>query len=70
MNRNHSRDNALARGKDILFFMFRRQNLNIPLHKGAFLASQKASEVLTRAFQMTQVGFEFVQVDKPIGLSV
>jgi hypothetical protein len=56
-------------GRGILFFMFRRQNLNIPLHKGAFLTTQKASEVLTRAFQMTQVGFEFVQVDKPIGVT-
>jgi flagellar basal body P-ring protein FlgI len=49
--------------------MFRRQNLNIPLHKGGFLTPQKAAEVITRAFQMTSVGFEFVQVDKPQGIS-
>lgn len=44
--------------------MFRKQALNIPPAKGAFLSADRASELLFRAAQMP-VGFEFVAVDKP-----
>ncbi len=42
--------------------------MNIPLNQGTFLTPQKAAEVITRAYQLTQVGFDFVQVDKPVGI--
>jgi hypothetical protein len=47
--------------------MFKKQNLNIPLHKGSFLPIGKVVEILGRAYQMQQSGFEWVMVDKPIG---
>ncbi|KAJ3314870.1 hypothetical protein HDV04_005291 [Boothiomyces sp. JEL0838] len=46
--------------------MFRKQNINIPLHKGSFLAPSKLGDVLMKAYQMSHVGFDFVFVDKPV----
>jgi hypothetical protein len=47
--------------------MFRKQMLSIPLHKGSFLSPLRAADVISKAFQMAKVGFEWVQVDKPVG---
>jgi hypothetical protein len=47
--------------------MFRRQMVSIPLHPGQFLTPHRGAEVITRAYQMTKVGFEWVTVDKPVG---
>ncbi|KAJ3275474.1 hypothetical protein HDV01_000301 [Terramyces sp. JEL0728] len=46
--------------------MFRKQNINIPLHKGSFLPPNKTGEVLMKAYQMSHVGFDYVFVDKPV----
>jgi hypothetical protein len=44
----------------------KRLMVNIPLHPQSFLTIHKATEVISRAFQLVNSNFEWVLLDKPV----